>query len=105
MRGLSGRVPPLALRRLATPMRRVSARSTATATTATTAHRARALAAAVGRCAAERRAGQLDRIHRAVAVHRDVQRRRPRVSCLSWLSLSGRQGDDGATELWRRVHR
>lgn len=107
MCGLSGRVPSLALCRLAAPLRRVSTRPTATAATATTttSRCTRTLTAAIGHYTEERRTGQLDGIYSAVAVHRDVQRRGPRVSCLSWLSLSRCQGVDGATELWYWIYR
>jgi hypothetical protein len=103
---LSGRLPPLALYRLPTPLRRVPTRSTAAATTAaTTASSTCTLTTAIGHCTPECRTWQLHGIYRTVTVHRDVQCRRPRVSHLSWLSLSEGEDDDGADDLWCWIYR
>jgi hypothetical protein len=117
LRGLSGRIPPLALHRLAPPLRRISPGPVRTTTTTAAAAAAaaecvggaaaaapRVAATAVRHAVAQSRARERHRgLHGTVAVHRDVLRRGSRVSRLPWIQVS--ESGDGGGELWRRVHR
>ena len=108
MRGLPRGLSPLALHRLAPTMRRISSDAGPTATTAGTTANARGTPGCAGTATAERRAAQRAawqrQLHRASTVHRDVQRRGPRVPHLPRLPLSARQVYR-ERQLWRRIYR